>query len=426
MMNQTKPRTWHTLTIEQVLQELGTDPQKGLTLAQVEQRTAEFGPNQLHEGRVISPVALFMEQFTDFIVLTLIAAAIVSGFLQEWVNAIAIVAIVILNAILGFIQEYRAERALAGLKQLAAPSAQVMRAGALQSIPSVDLVPGDLIFLRSGDLVPADARVIDAYVLKVEEAPLTGESSSVEKFAVDSLDEETSMGDRVNMAHAGTVVVQGRGRAVVTATGMLTQLGRIAGLVEEIEEEETPLQTRLDQVGRFIVYLTLVIVAIIFLFGILRGDRPVEMFLVAVSLAVAAVPEGLAAVVTIALALGMRRMVRRNALIRRLPAVETLGAATIICSDKTGTLTENELTVREVVLADRLIAVSGEGFSTRGDLRVNGVPIHAEDDPPLQLALSIGALCNTSELQALDEHHYRVIGDPTEGALLIAAKKAGV
>ncbi len=426
MMNQTKPRTWHTLTIEQVLQELGTDPQKGLTLAQVEQRTAEFGPNQLHEGRVISPVALFMEQFTDFIVLTLIAAAIISGFLQEWVNAIAIVAIVILNAILGFIQEYRAERALAGLKQLAAPSAQVMRAGALQSIPSVDLVPGDLIFLRSGDLVPADARVIDAYVLKVEEAPLTGESSSVEKFAVDSLDEETSMGDRVNMAHAGTVVVQGRGRAVVTATGMQTQLGRIAGLVEEIEEEETPLQTRLDQVGRFIVYLTLVIVAIIFLFGILRGDRPVEMFLVAVSLAVAAVPEGLAAVVTIALALGMHRMVRRHALIRRLPAVETLGAATIICSDKTGTLTENELTVREVVLADRLIAVSGEGFSTLGDLRVNGMPIRAEDDPPLQLALSIGALCNTSELQALDEHHYRVIGDPTEGALLIAAKKAGV
>ena len=234
------------------------------------------------------------------------------------------------------------------------------------------------------------------------------------------------MADRVNMAHAGTIVVQGRGRAIVTATGMQTELGRIAGLVEQIEEEETPLQQRLDQVGRFIVYITLVIVAIIFGLGILRGDDPVKMFLVAVSLAVAAVPEGLAAVVTIALALGMRRMVKRNALIRRLPAVETLGAATVICSDKTGTLTENEITVREIVLPARTIQVTGEGFSTVGEFFENGKRGESEDDPNLQLALTISALCNTSELQQLDEARYRVIGDPTEGALLIAAKKAGL
>ncbi|MDE3087896.1 MAG: cation-translocating P-type ATPase [Chloroflexota bacterium] len=424
MIDQTEPRLWHNLSTSQVVQELGADLQRGLTSAEAQQRAARFGPNQLREGKVISPLALLAEQFTDFIVLVLIAAAIVSGFLQEWVNAIAIIAIVILNAILGFFQEYRAERALAALKQLAAPTAQVTREGKVRSIPSIDLVPGDLIHLRSGDLVPADARVIDAQILKVEEAALTGESSAVEKAAIDSLDIETAMADRVNMAHAGTVVVQGRARAVVTATGMQTQLGRIANLVEGIAEEETPLQTRLDQVGKYLVYASLVVVAIVFIFGVLRGDDPVKMFLVAVSLAVAAVPEGLAAVVTIALALGMRRMVKRNALIRKLPAVETLGAATIICTDKTGTLTENEMTVREVVLPDRSITVTGEGFTAQGEFRQDGKIIDPENDPPLRLALTIGAVCNSSELQRVSETHFHVVGDPTEGALLIAAEKA--
>jgi len=424
MIGQTEPRPWHNLTTAQVLQELGTDLQKGLTSDQVQQRAARYGPNQLREGKVISPLALLAEQFTDFIVLVLIGAAVVSGFLQEWVNAIAIIAIVILNAILGFLQEYRAERALAALKKLAAPTALVTRDGKTVDIPSTDLVPGDLIQLRSGDLVPADARVVDAHNLNVEEAALTGESTAVDKVAVDSLDQDTAMADRVNMAHAGTVVVQGRGHAVVVETGMRTQLGRIAGLVQQIEEEETPLQKRLDQVGRFLVYITLVVVAIVFIVGILRGDNPVEMFLVAVSLAVAAVPEGLAAVVTIALALGMRRMVRRNALIRKLPAVETLGAATIICTDKTGTLTENEMTVREVVLPDRIVTVTGEGFTTHGDFRQDGHPIDPDNDPQLRLALTIGALCNSSELQHISETHFHVVGDPTEGALLIAAEKA--
>ncbi|MCL4394183.1 MAG: HAD-IC family P-type ATPase, partial [Chloroflexi bacterium] len=417
---------WHHSTAAQVVDRLQTDANKGLDRDQVRERAEQYGPNQLREAKTQPPLALLLEQFTDFIVLTLVGAAIVSGVLQEWVNAIAIVGIIILNAILGFVQEYRAERALAALKQLAAPTAQVVRSGETQSIPSADLVPGDLIVLRSGDLVPADARVIDAFSLKVEEAALTGESLGVEKSAIESLARETVVADRVNMVHAGTVVVQGRGRAIVTATGMQTQLGHIAGLVAEIQDEETPLQQRLDQVGKLLVYITLVIVAVIFFVGILRGDSPVNMFLVAVSLAVAAVPEGLAAVVTIALALGMRRMVHRNALIRRLPAVETLGATTVICTDKTGTLTENEMTVREIVLPGREIAVSGEGFTSAGEFSVDGRPVHAADEPDLELALTIGVLCNTSELAPLDGGRYRVVGDPTEGALLVAARKASL
>jgi Ca2+-transporting ATPase len=424
MTEQNAAPPWYHVPAEQVLRDLGSDPHHGLASAQVEPRAAQYGPNQLREGKAISPLALLLEQFTDFIVLTLIAAAIISGFLGEWLDAIAIIAIVILNALLGFFQEYRAERALAALKQLAAPSALVVRDGETRSIPGVGLVPGDIVLLRAGDLVPADMRLLDTQMLKIEEAALTGESAAVSKAPVNSLAVDTAIADQVNMAHAGTVVVQGRARGVVTATGMRTQLGRIAGLVAEIEEEETPLQKRLDEVGRYLVYIILLVVALVFAAGVWRGDSPVNMFLVAVSLAVAAVPEGLAAVVTIALALGMRRMVSRNALIRKLPAVETLGSATVVCTDKTGTLTENEMTVRKIVLPDRIVSVTGEGFSSAGEFRVDGTPIRPQDDPHLELALTIGALCNTSELQPIGENRYRVIGDPTEGALLIAARKA--
>ncbi len=332
--------------------------------------------------------------------------------------------IVILNAVLGVVQEYRAEKALAALKKLAAPTAQVIRDGEPHTIPSIDLVPGDVVVLRAGDLVPADVRVIDAHMLKVEEATLTGESNGVEKTPSDSIAKDVGVADRTNMAHAGTIVVRGRGHAIVTSTGMATQLGKIAKMVASIEEEETPLQKRLDQVGKLLVYASLVVVAIVFLVGVLRGDDPVEMFLVAVSLAVAAVPEGLAAVVTISLALGMRRMVQRNALVRKLPAVETLGAATFICSDKTGTLTENAMTVREIVLPNRTITVTGEGFSSAGEFFIDGKRIDPAKDAALKLALTIGARCNTSEIHAITDKEYRIVGDPTEGALLIVAEKA--
>jgi len=427
MIEQKPSQPWHALDLPRVYQELETDPHQGLTSRTAQERLAQFGPNQLSEGKTTTPLEMFIEQFKDFIVLTLIAAAVISGFLGEWVDATAIIAIVILNAILGVVQEYRAEKALAALKKLAAPTAQVIRDGETKTIPSIELVPGDLIALRSGDLVPADARLIDAHMLQVEEAMLTGESSAAEKTASEILAPEAGIVDRVNMVFAGTVVARGRGHAIVTLTGMHTQLGKIAGMVAAIEKEETPLQKRLDQVGKQLVYASLAVVGIVFIVGVLRGDDPLKMFLVAVSLAVAAVPEGLAAVVTIALALGMRRMVQRNALIRKLPAVETLGAATFICTDKTGTLTENAMTVREYVFADRIVTVTGEGFSSAGKFYQNGQPIDPANDRALRLALTIGARCNTSEIQPIrDGSDYRVIGDPTEGALLIAAEKAGL
>lgn len=427
MVEQKKDHPWHALSLNQVLQDLDTDPHKGLTSAVAQERLARFGLNQLSEGKKETVLEMFIEQFKDFIVLTLIAAAIISGFLGEWVDATAIIGIVILNAILGVVQEYRAEKALAALKKLAAPTAQVIRDGVTKTIPSTELVPGDLIALRSGDLVPADARLVDAHMLQVEEAMLTGESTAAEKSSSDPVAPDASIADRVNLVFAGTVVARGRGHAIVTETGMKTQLGKIAGMVASIEKEETPLQKRLDQVGKQLVYAALAVVAIVFVLGVIRGDDPVQMFLVAVSLAVAAVPEGLAAVVTISLALGMRRMVQRNALIRKLPAVETLGAATFICSDKTGTLTENAMTVREYVFADRTVTVTGEGFSSAGKFYQDGRPIDPANDRALRLALTIGARCNTSEIQPIrDGSDYRVIGDPTEGALLIAAEKAGL
>jgi Ca2+-transporting ATPase len=424
MIEQKNSHPWHVLPIAQVLKDLAVDPLIGLSSTEVQQRAAQFGPNQLREDKKISPLTLLFEQFTDFIVLTLIASAIVSGFLGEWISAIAIIAIVILNAILGFFQEYRAEKALSALKQLSAPTAQVTRDGESNCIPSIGLVPGDIIHLRSGDLVPADARIVDAHMLLIDEATLTGESLAVEKTCADSIPEDAGVADQINMAHAGTVVVRGRGQAVVTTTGMKTELGHIAGMVQAIEEEETPLQKRLDQVGRLIVYISFAVVGIIFIVGVLRGDNWIKMFLVAVSLAVAAVPEGLAAVVTIALALGMHRMVKRNALIRKLPAVETLGAATFICTDKTGTLTENAMTVREIVFPDGIISVTGEGYSSDGQFIADGKSIEAHHNPSLELALKIGALCNTTQIVATQGNDYRIVGDPTEGALLIAAEKA--
>ncbi len=429
---------WHALTLDEMLARLNANVHNGLSASEASLRLIQYGRNELRPPAPISPLKLLFEQFTDFIVLVLIAAAIVSGAiaiysnrLEDLINPIAILAIVVLNAFLGFFQEYRAERSLAALKQLAAPNARVIRDGEPRRIPAADLAPGDLVELHSGDIVPADARVVQSVHLRLDESTLTGESNPVEKSALPKLDAETPVDARENMLHAGTIVLYGRGRAVVTDTGMQTQLGRIARLVSEIKEEETPLQQRLDKVGQLLVYISLAIVAIIFPLGLLRGNSPLDMLLIAVSLAVAAVPEGLAAVVTIALALGLRRMIRRNALIRRLPAVETLGAATVICSDKTGTLTESEMTVREMAFADRLITVTGEGYTRRGEFREdhNGAPQNSniaspKDDDALRLALTIGALCNASRLVEQPDERFRVIGDPTEGALLVTAEKA--
>ncbi|MGH7227971.1 MAG: cation-translocating P-type ATPase, partial [Nitrospiraceae bacterium] len=337
-----KPIWWHALTAEAVSAQLCSDPITGLTEREARERPALYGPNELPEAPPVSPFRLFLAQFSSLIVWVLIGAAVISGLLADWVDTAAIIAIVILNAVLGFVQEFRAERSLAALKQMSVASARVIRDGTLRSIPARDLVPGDLIQVEAGDHVPADARLVYAAALRTQEAALTGESTPVDKTKQTLTEETRAIGDRSNMMFLGTDVTAGKGRALVVATGTRTELGRIATLMQETAPEPTPLQRRLEQLGHVLLYLTFGIVTLVFLLGILRGEPLVEMFLTAVSLAVAAIPEGLPAIVTVTLALGVHRMVRRHALIRRLPAVETLGSTTVICTDKTGTLTKNE------------------------------------------------------------------------------------
>jgi Ca2+-transporting ATPase len=358
----------------------------------------------------------------------LIAAALISAFLGEWVEAGAIMAIVLLNAILGIVQERRAEEALAALKQLAAPEADVIRDGIQQVVRASDLVPGDIVSLEAGNYIPADLRLVETFNLKVEEAALTGESVPVQKDSLLQLDEKASLGDRKNSAYMGTLVSYGRGIGLVVRTGMKTQIGRIAEMLQSVEDEVTPLQKRLDQLGKTLGWAALAICGMVFLLGWVRGNDPLEMFLVAVSLAIAAVPEGLPAVVTISLALGMREMIDRNALIRRLSSVETLGSATVIGSDKTGTLTQNEMTVTRISIDSYDIDISGSGYTPEGEFKLNGSTISLEDYPAARTALWIGAMNNDARLVTSVEDErteYRMIGDPTEGSIVVAAAKAG-
>ncbi|MDP2912391.1 MAG: calcium-transporting P-type ATPase, PMR1-type [Candidatus Omnitrophota bacterium] len=410
-----------------VAKQLATYLAGGLSADEAALRLGKYGPNQLKEKKGRSPFSIFFEQFQDFIVWVLIGAALVSGFLKEWVDALAIVAIVILNAILGFIQEYRAEKSLAALKKLSSPTSKVIRDGQHAVISSSELVPGDLIELESGDNVPADSRLV--YVtanFAAHEASLTGESTPVAKTAIALEEKEIPLADRANMVYMGTSVTSGKARAVVTDTGMNTELGKIAGMIQEIGEETTPLQKKLEEFGKWIVYLCFALVALVFVMGILRGGKILDMFLTSVSLAVAAIPEGLPAVVTIALALGVQRMAKRHALVRKLPSVETLGCATVICSDKTGTLTKNEMTVQAVYAGGRLFKVTGVGYEPKGEFLSEGDnQANPKDFPDLNKTLVIGTLCNGAQL-AGDDNGYRIVGDPTEGAILTAAAKAGL
>ncbi|MDD5084600.1 MAG: cation-translocating P-type ATPase [Candidatus Omnitrophica bacterium] len=399
--------------------------ERGLSPQEAALRLSKFGPNQLQEKKAVSPLSIFFGQFHDFIVWVLIAAALISGFLKEWVDALAIVAIVIMNAVLGFIQEYRAEKSLAALKKLSSPTSKVIRDGQHTIIPSSEIVPGDLAELEAGDNVPADGRIV--YLtpnFATQEASLTGESTPVAKTGAD-IEEGLPLADRINMVFLGTSVVSGKGRVIVTETGMQTELGKIAGMIQEIESEATPLQKKLEQFGKWIVYLCFALVALVFLLGVMRGGKIFDMFLTAVSLAVAAIPEGLPAVVTVALALGVQRMVKRHVLIRKLPAVETLGCATVICSDKTGTLTKNEMTVQAVFAGGNLFKVTGVGYEPKGEILLNGKAIRLQDYPDLAKALACSVLCNGAQLVKKDDG-YKIIGDPTEGALLVSAAKAGL
>ena len=407
-------------------QVLSTDMGKGLTPEEARSRLAKLGPNQLKESKGPSPLNIFIEQFQDFIVWVLAAAALVSGFLREWIDALAILAIIILNATLGFIQEYRAEKSLAALKKLSSPFSKVIRNGQSLVIPSSEIVPGDLIELEAGDNIPADSRLVWLTSnFSVQEASLTGESNPVFKTNSALNEKDIPLADRANMVYLGTSVSSGKARAIVTETGMDTELGKIAGMIQDISKETTPLQKKLEEFGKWIVYLCFVLVGMVFILGWLRGGKILDVFLTAVSLAVAAIPEGLPAVVTIALALGVQRMVKRHALIRKLPSVETLGCATVICSDKTGTLTKNEMTVRAIYAGGGLFRVTGTGYEPKGDFLLSGNQVAPRDFPYMMKTLDLCTLCNGAQI-ARDKGNYKVIGDPTEGALLTAAAKAGI
>ena len=442
-----EPGDWHALTADEVLDNLKVQD-SGLNTAEADRRRGEFGPNQLVEAPRPGFLKLLWEQFNNFIVMLLIVAAIVSAVLGEWVDASAIMAIVVLNAILGIIQEQRAEAALAALKKLAAPEAHVLRDGKRTTIPSRDLVPGDIVYLEAGNHVPADVRLLEAVNLQVDESALTGESVPVQKNAGLRLEKNIPLGDRRNTAFMGTLVTYGRGRGVVIDTGMHSQLGLIAKMLEGVEAEETPLQKRLDQLGKTLGWAALAVCGVVFVIAVIENtnlglitaagggllaylnsakSELVNFFIVAVSLAIAAVPEGLPAVVTISLALGMREMIRRHALIRRLASVETLGSATVICSDKTGTLTQNQMTVKQIWVDGQLVYVTGTGYSRKGDFEVRKKKVDLKNYPGVETALWVGALNNDAILEPVegDPDSYRIVGDPTEGALLVAAAKAG-
>lgn len=404
-----KQKIWHIQTIPAVLQEAESTAETGLSTPQAEIRLAKKGPNELKEKKARSPWKMLLDQFTETMVLILMLAAVISAFLGKETETIAIIAIVVLFAVLGFIQEFRAKKAMEALKKMSVPLVQVIRDGRVKEISSRHLVPGDIILLEAGSVIPADARLIMASNLKVQEAALTGEAVPVEKNERTLEDADLPLGDRANMLYMGTNVTYGRGTAVVTSTGMDTELGKIAGMIQGVASTKTPLQQKLHQLGKTLAIAGGVSALIILLVGVLRGETLTEMFLVAISIAVAVIPEGLPAVVTITLALGSQKMLRRNALIRRLPAVETLGSVTVICSDKTGTLTENRMTVTTMEIADRQ-----ELFPP-----VNNT-VHEE----MQLALWIGVLCNDTKINEEEPGIY--IGDPTETALVAAAEAAGI
>jgi Ca2+-transporting ATPase len=417
---------WWQVSIEQTADLLDSNLSSGLTSEQAAEKLQRFGRNQIEGKKGPSPLAIFLSQFGDFMIWVLIGAALVSGFLKEWVDAIAIIAIVILNAILGFIQEHKAEKSLAALKKLASPTSKVIRNGHHAVISSFELVSGDLIELEAGDNIPADSRLIwHTANFTAQEASLTGESTPVAKTVAALEEKNVPLADRANMVYMGTSTASGKAKAIVVETGMRTELGKIAGMIQEIKRDSTPLQQKLEQFGKWIVYLCFVLVGLIFVLGVLRGGKLLDMFLTAVSLAVAAIPEGLPAVVTIALALGVQRMVSRHALIRKLPSVETLGCATVICSDKTGTLTKNEMTVQAVYTDGMLFRVTGIGYEPKGDFFLDSKQVNPADYPILNKTLLCGVLCNGAELVSRDDT-FKIVGDPTEAAILTAAAKADI
>jgi Ca2+-transporting ATPase len=426
-------KQWHAKSVEETLRDLNAE-ENGLTADEVEARRKTYGYNELVEKKRITPLQILLNQFKDIFVMMLLVAIVLSviigwyksaggGALEEYVDAITIGAIVVLNAIVGFVQEYRSEKAIDAMKRLAAPRAHVLRDGKITTMPAREVVPGDILILEAGDNVPADAALIEAVDIKTEEAALTGESSPVSK-RVGPVEEKTPVADRKNMLFMGTHLTYGRGRAVVTGTGMGTEFGKIAEMMQSVEEEQTPLQQKLESFAKRLGQIIIGVCVLIFVVEIFRSGLHMEMILdslmVSVSLAVSAVPEGLPAVVTISLALGARELAKRNAIIRKLSSAETLGAVTVICSDKTGTLTKGEMTVREIYVDKNIIEVTGVGYEPKGEFLLEGKPIKPEEEQGLSLILKAATLCSNAQCDGKS-----VIGDTTEGALIVAAAKYG-
>jgi Ca2+-transporting ATPase len=420
-------KPWHTQTIDEAFAQLYSQ-NDGLSNAEAERRLQQYGPNELQATHRISPWEILLEQFKNVLILILLGATAISLFLGHGIESIVIAVIVLFAVVLGFVQEYRAERAIDALRKMAAPTATVLRDAVEVKIPSRELVPGDVILLHTGDRVPADARLLESMNIQVEEAALTGESVPVEKHVRALEDDELSVGDRKNMVYAGTAVTYGRGRALVAATAMQTEFGKIAQLLQTVETSKTPLQQNLDKLGTMLGRIAIVIVAIIVVLGLLRGQPFIDMLIFGIALAVAVVPEALPAVVTISLAIGVQKMVKRNALIRRLPAVETLGSTSVICSDKTGTLTKDEMTVRIVYAGEQVFNVSGAGYTPVGEFSLQDGEVIAPTPALIQLFTAAVLASDTHLVPAENgsDTGWQIKGDPTEGALVVTGVKAGL
>ena len=414
---------WHILSPDEALGALNSR-RSGLSEAEAKRRLLQYGPNKLQGKKKTPPILVFLRQFLSPLIYVLLAAVIVSVIVEHFIDATVIMGVLLLNAVIGFAQEKRAQRAMEALIQMAAPKARVRRDGSVKQIPAKEIVPGDILLLESGDKVPADAKLIEVHNLKVNEAPLTGESMPVGKHT-EAVGEEVPMAERKNLVYMGTVVTYGRATATIVRTGMLTEIGKIATAVQEIKPEKTPLQKSIGKLSQYIIVVFLGILVLLVAVGILQGLGWLEMFLLAVAAAVSAIPEGLPVVVTVVLAVGMRIMARRNAIIRKLVAVETLGSAAVICSDKTGTLTLNQMTVRRLYVDGQWIEVTGKGYEPWGEFRRNGQIVNPESEQALIEHLRIGALCNDA-LLTCEPEFCSIYGDPTEGALVVTAAKAGM
>lgn len=416
---------WYRKSKEDLISDLNIDLDKGLSEKEVASQLAKHGPNELKEEKGKSLLSKILAQFKDFLVIILIVASGISFAVGERTDAIVILAIVVINALLGLYQEGRAEKALEALKKMAAPNAKVVRNTTTTVVPASSLVPGDVVLLEAGDIIPGDLRLVESSNLKIEEASLTGESLPVEKDANSIFQKEMDLGDRINMAYMSTIVTYGRGKGVVVGTGHDTEIGKIATMIQTFETESTPLQRKLDQLGKFLGIACIIVCILVFGIGIFQGRDVLEMFMIAVSLAVAAIPEGLPAIVTIVLALGMNRMVKRHAIVKKLLAVETLGCTTVICTDKTGTLTQNEMTVVKAYTNKNTIQISGTGYEPKGTFKIDGKIITPDKSENLNTLISIASLCNDSVLEKAEEG-YKIIGDPTEGSLITLGGKGEI